>query len=65
MKKLILIPFVLLAFVLCGCSVSLDLDNDPDLSKVDQFTAMADEIDAVFTEAKSAFTASPQKHHFY
>ena len=51
MKKLMIFPFVFLAFLLCGCTVSLD----PDLSKVDEFTEVAEEMDVVFTEAKSTF----------
>ena len=51
MKKLMIFPFVFLALLLCGCTVSLD----PDLSKVDEFTEVAEEMDVVFTEAKSTF----------
>ena len=59
MKKLIMMPFVLFVFVLSGCAVSLDLD--PDLSTVDQFTAVAEEIDAAFSEATATFTELAEK----
>ena len=57
MKKLMMIPFVLLVFLLSGCSISLD----PDLSKVDEFTAVAEEMEVAFTEAKSTFIELNEK----
>lgn len=59
MKKLMIIPFMVFVFVLSGCSVSVDLD--PDLSKVDQFTEVAEEIDAAFLEATLTFTELKEK----
>lgn len=52
MKKLMFIPLVFFVFVLAGCSISLE----PDMSKVDEFVEVAEEMEDVFSESISTFS---------
>ena len=61
MKNLMIIPFVLFVFVLSGCAISIDTDFDPDLSKVDQFATVAEEMGDAFSEATSTFKELAKK----
>lgn len=61
MKKLMIIPFVLFVFVLSGCAISIDTDFEPDLSKVDQFATVAEEMGNAFSEAASTFKELAEK----
>ena len=56
MKKW-MVPFVVFVFLLSGCSVSVDTE----VSKADQFTAVAEDIEATFLEAQSMFIELSEK----
>lgn len=60
MKKLIIIPFLMIGFVMSGCSMSLDINE----SKVDVFTEVAEGLEEVFLEAESNLKQLSEKPSF-
>lgn len=57
MKKWMIVSLVVFVFLLSGCSVSVDTE----VSKADQFTAVAEDIEATFLEAQSMFIELSKK----
>ena len=63
MKKLMMIPLMLFVFALAGCSVSFDtgLDFEPDVSKVEYFAEVAEEMGDAFSAAAVTFKELAEK----